>query len=75
MYMKFQPTPRRTSAAQNCHSAMPDSATATQAPINTMPAAITLSTPKRRIRDPVKNPGAYIPTTCHSMTNAAALNG
>src|SRR5450755_3347105 len=24
VYMKFQPTPRRTSAAQNCHNASPD---------------------------------------------------
>ena len=73
--MKFQPTPSTTSATQKCQIAMPDTATATQTAINSAPATMTLSAPKRLISEPVKKPGAYMPTTCHSMTNAAALKG
>ena len=54
---------------------MPLSATATQTAISATPARITLSTPKRLISEPVKKPGAYMPTTCHSITSAAAPNG
>ena len=54
---------------------MPLSATATQSATSTIPARITLSTPKRRISEPVKKPGANMPTTCHSITIATAPNG
>ena len=33
------------------------------------------SAPKRAIRLPVTKPGAYMPTTCQEMTNAAAEYG
>ena len=46
-----------------------------QAAFNTTPTPITGSTPKRRIRCPVKKPGANMPMTCHSSTSAASENG
>ena len=51
------------------------SATTRAIAIIATPATITVSMPKRRISEPVTNPGAYMPTTCHSMTIAAAQNG
>ena len=53
--------------------ACPDSATPTHAKRHATPASITWRTPKRLMSEPVKNPGAYMPTTCHSITSAAAL--
>ena len=72
MYRKLQPTPKSVSASQNWIIAWPASATPRQATMSTAPQAITMSTPKRRIRWPVKNDGAYMPSTCHWITNAAA---
>ena len=46
-----------------------------QTRLSATPASITLSTPNRRIRLPVKNDGPNIPTTCEEMTVAVALNG
>ena len=40
--------------------------------ISTQPTSMILSTPKRRMRLPVKNPGANMPTTCHLITSAAS---
>ena len=54
---------------------MPLSAMTTQSATRATPARITLSTPKRRISEPVKNPGANIPTTCHSITIATEAKG
>ena len=75
VYMKFQPMPSRTRAAQNCQIALPDRATPMQATMKAIPTAMILIAPKRLISEPVANPGAYIPTTCHSITSAAALKG
>ena len=47
----------------------------TQATMKHVPAIMIARTPKRLISPPVKKPGAYMPTTCHSMTNAAAEYG
>src|SRR6185436_3629980 len=72
VYMKFQPAPISTSAATKWPNVTPVSAIAAPQAITTTPARITLSTPKRLMRLPVTNPGAYIPTTCHEMTIAAS---
>ena len=53
----------------------PASATTTQLAISTTPATMIVSTPKRLIRSPVTNPGAYMPTTCHWITIAACAYG
>ena len=37
--------------------------------------AITGSAPRRRIRWPVKKPGANMPITCHCSTKAASAKG
>ena len=47
----------------------------TCAPSKAIPVPIIVNTPKRRIRLPVKNEGANIPSTCHWMTVAAELTG
>ena len=47
MKAKFQPSPSRISADQNCHSAMPDSATALQPIRSTNPAETMAGAPKR----------------------------
>ncbi len=73
--MKFQPMPSSTSAKVKWAIVLPASAVATQPPTSSTPARITGSTPKRLIRSPVTNPGAYMPTTCHWITNAAAAKG
>ena len=75
VYMKFQPMPTRTSATRKCATVSPASATATQLAINATPATMIVSTPKRLIRSPVTNPGAYMPTTCHWITIAACAYG
>ena len=75
VYMKFQPTPTRTSATRKCATVSPASATATQPAISATPATMIVSTPKRLIRSPVTNPGAYMPTTCHWITIAACAYG
>ena len=75
VYMKFQPTPSSTSANVKWAMVLPASAAATHPPTSSTPSRITGSTPKRLIRSPVTKPGAYIPTTCHWITNAAAANG
>ena len=73
--MKFQPTPSTISARVKCATVSPWSAIAVQAAISATPARITGSTPKRLISTPVTKPGPYMPTTCHSIANAAAPNG
>ena len=45
---------------------------ATHANIAATPASITFSTPKRWMREPVKNDGPNIAITCAEMTLAAA---
>ncbi len=75
VYMKFHPTPSSASAIRKWVTVMPFNATATHEATSAMPARITLSTPKRRISEPVTNPGAYMPTTCHWITSAAAPKG
>ena len=65
IYMKFQPTPTRISAAQKCMTSTPDKAIATQPRLSSTPVNRIGRTPKRLIRLPVKNDGANIDTTCH----------
>src|SRR3989344_5622829 len=74
-YMKFQPTPTSTSAAQKCMTSTPESAMATQPRLSSTPVKRTVRTPKLLISAPVKNDGANIAMTCHWITNAASLNG
>ncbi len=65
--------PSRTSAHQKLATSTPDKATPTHSASSATPVSMTLSTPKRLIRDPVKNEGANMPITCHSITSAAEL--
>ncbi|CFN77239.1 Uncharacterised protein [Bordetella pertussis] len=46
-----------------------------QTRLSAAPQPMMGSTPKRLMRWPVKKPGANIPMTCHSSTNAASANG
>jgi len=72
VYMKFHPTPSANSAIVKCISSTPDRATPTQPSISTPPVNTTGSAPKRPVSAPENSPGANMPTTCHSMTKAAA---
>ena len=72
MYMKFQPTPRSTSAHQKLATSCPDRPTATHTSCAATPAPITCSTPKRLMSEPVTNDGANIATTCAAITVAVA---
>ena len=51
----------------------PDKATPTHSVSSATPPSMMLSTPKRRISEPVKNEGANMPIICHSITSAAEL--
>ena len=72
MKAKFQPSPRRISAVQNCHSSMPDKATTAQPISSSSPIATMLSLPKREINAPVKKLGANIAMTCKEMPSVAS---
>ncbi len=72
MYMKFQPTPRSTSAHQKSMTSCPERPTATHASWQATPTAITRTTPKRLMSEPVKKDGANIATTCAAITPAEA---
>ena len=75
VYMKFHPAPTSVNATTKCVTVVPLSATAAPPAMTATPARITFRTPKRLKSPPVTKPGAYMPTTCHSMTNAAWANG
>ncbi|OIQ66981.1 hypothetical protein GALL_514420 [mine drainage metagenome] len=75
MNRKFQPTPSRIKPERKCRNSLPVSAMATCPPSRAMPAAMIGSTPKRRIRLPVKKEGANMPRTCHWITVAEAPSG
>jgi hypothetical protein len=53
----------------------PDSATPMQARFSATPTPMTGNVPNRRIKWPVKKPGANMPITCHSSTSAASAKG
>src|SRR6476469_1852810 len=67
--------PSITSAHQKLAIATPASAIAAHAARHATPASITCSTPKRLMREPVKNDGANMPITWEASTNAAASYG
>ena len=46
-----------------------------QATLSNAPVAMTGNAPKRLINEPVKKLGTNMPSTCHSRTSAALLNG
>ena len=71
MKPKFQPSPSRISDVQNCHSAMPDSATTAQPISSSRPNATIRSLPKRAISRPVKKLGPNIAMTCQEMPSVA----
>ena len=71
MKPKFQPMPRRMSAPQKFHSAMPEWATVAQPMRMRRPAATTFSVPRRWISIPVKKLGANMASTCHWMPSVA----
>ena len=72
---KFQPTPSRNKAARNWCKSTPESAITMHNTFNTTPIPMIVKVPNRRIKCPVKNPGANMPITCHSSTSAMSENG
>ena len=74
MNMKFQPTPKRKSAHQNCVTAIPENPIAALPNIKMIPTVMTFRTPNRLMMWPVKKLGANMPTICHWITKAVSPN-